>query len=182
MATAPSFLTAEQFEERYGDEKPYYEYWFGEAVQKQMPYKVHSILQGLIFALLRQRGWKPGTELRLKISKRVFPVPDVTASSRPLEGPYPTEAVDLCVEILSPRDRLRKVFAKAAHYLDWGIGTVWIIDGENRRAFIMSLDHPEPTEIGLGSSLIAGSGESAVAIPMRELFDELDKDLGEVKG
>ncbi len=178
MATAPNFLTAEQFEERYGEEKPYYEFWFGEAIQKEVPYKIHCILQGLIFGLLRQRGWKPGTELRLKISKQAFPIPDLTASSQPLEGDYPTEAVDLCVEILSPKDRLKAVFRKAAHYLSWGIGAVWIVDGEKRRAFILTLDHPEPVAIGLADSLTAGSGENAVAIPMRELFDELDKDLG----
>ena len=179
MATAPRlFLTAEQFELEYGDRKPYYEYWFGEAIQKPMGTDVHGVLQGLIFMLLRQRGWRPGTELRLKISKQAFPLPDVAANgNRPLEGPYPTEAVDLCVEILSPTDRLRAVFAKAAHYLDWGIGTVWIVDGEKRAAFIMTLDHPEPMEIDLANSLTAASGEDAVAIPMRELFDELDKDL-----
>ena len=179
MAAAPNFLTAEQFEEQYGEDKPYYEYWFGEVAQKPMGTDVHGSLQGLIYMLLRLRGWRPATELRLKISKQAFPLPDVAANgSRPLGGPYPTEAIDLCVEILSPKDRLKAVFRKATHYLSWGIGTVWVVDGEKRKAFIMTLDHPEPVAIGLADSLTAGSGENAVAIPMRELFEELDKDLG----
>jgi Uma2 family endonuclease len=178
MAAAPSFLSPKLFEQLYSDDrKPYFEYWFGEAIQKPMPTLLHSILQGLIFALLRERGWRAGTELRLKLSKVAYPVPDVVADSRRLEGPYPTKNVDLCVEVLSPGDKLKELFVKGAHYLDWGVSSVWIIDGEQRKAFVMSLDCPEPVELGIADSLTAGSGNSAVCIPMRVLFEEVDKEL-----
>lgn len=177
MAAAPGFLSAEKFEQVYGDGKPHYEYWFGEAIQKHMPTLLHSILQGLLFALIRQRGWHAATELRLKISKLAYPVPDVAASSSQLEGPYPTRGVELCVEILSPGDSLKALFAKGAHYLDWGVGTVWILEGEQQRAFRMSLDKPEPEPISLVGSLTAGTEEGALSISMRELFDELNKEL-----
>ncbi len=172
------FLTAERFEQKYGDKKPFFEYWYGEAVKKPFGDEIHSLLQGIIGLLLRQRGWRVGIGVRLKISHWAFPLPDLSANrNRPLGGPYPTEAVDLCVEVVSPDDSLRKLFTKGAHYLDWGIGTVWIVDGEYRRAFIMTLEHPKPVEIGLADSLTAGSGEDAAEISMRELFNELDKDL-----
>ncbi len=178
MAAAHSFLTSERFEQLYSDDrKPYFEYWFGEAIQKKMPTLLHATLQGLVFALLRQHGWRAGTELRLKMSKVAHPVPDVVAASHRLEGPYPTRNVDLCVEILSPGDGLKDLVIKGAHYLDWGVGAVWIIDGEQRKAFVMSLDRPEPTEIGITGLLMAGSGDRTMSISMEELFAELDKEL-----
>ncbi len=178
MAAVHSFLSPEQFGELYSeDDKPHFEYWFGEAIQKPMPTLLHSILQGLIFALLRQHGWRAATELRLKVSKVAHPVPDVIASSRRLEGPYPTQNIDLCVEILSPADKLKDLFVKGAHYLDWGIGSVWIIDGEQRKAFVMSIEHPVPLEVGADDSLSAVSGNKSVSIQLRELFEELDKEL-----
>ena len=45
MATAIDLLSVEEFRQRYADEKPYYEYWFGEAVQKTVPTWLHSLLQ-----------------------------------------------------------------------------------------------------------------------------------------
>jgi hypothetical protein len=54
---------------------------------------------------------------------------------------------------------------------------VWIIDGEQRKAFAMSLEYPAPLELGDDDSLSAGSGNSSVSIPIRELFRELDKEL-----
>lgn len=37
MAALAGKLTLAEFEDRYGNRKPYYEYWFGEAVPKAMP-------------------------------------------------------------------------------------------------------------------------------------------------
>jgi hypothetical protein len=36
-AAASNFLSVQQFDELYEREKPYYEYWFGEAIQKPIP-------------------------------------------------------------------------------------------------------------------------------------------------
>ncbi len=176
--TVNSFLTPERFEQLYSDEKPNVEYWFGEAIQKSMPTVVHGAMQWVLAMLLARRGWKASTEVRLKISKVAHPVPDVVANSTPLQDPYPTEPFDLCVEILSPGDNLREMFIKAAHYLDWGIRSVWIIDPKKSSAYMMSLENPQPVPVGMSSCLVAGSGEEEVFIPLSELFAEVDKQLG----
>ncbi len=37
-----SFLTPQRFEQLYSDDcKPYFEYWFGEAIQKSVPTVLH---------------------------------------------------------------------------------------------------------------------------------------------
>jgi Uma2 family endonuclease len=177
MAAAPGFLSLEQFERLYQDEKPHYEYWFGGVEQKAMPTSLHGVLQVVLAMLLMRRGWKTASEVRLKISSVAHPVPDVIADLKRIQTPYPTEPFDLCIEILSPSDDLKGTFQKAAHYLDWGIRCVWIIDGERRKAYSMSLEHPNPIELGISDSLTAGTPAQPF-LPLQELFDEVDKNLG----
>jgi Uma2 family endonuclease len=118
MAAAPGFLSLEQFERLYQDEKPHFEYWFGSVEQKATPTSLHGVLQIVLAMLLIKRGWKTASEVRLKISSVAHPVPDLIADRKRIQGPYPTEPLDLCIEILSPGDDLKKTFQKAAHYLD----------------------------------------------------------------
>jgi len=54
MASAAKFLTLRQFEQTYEGEKPYYEYWFGEAIQKSVPTSLHGIAEGVLFIRLLQ--------------------------------------------------------------------------------------------------------------------------------
>ena len=172
MATAAQFLPLEQFEKLYAGEKPYYEYWFGEAIQKTMPNSLHGTIQGIVFMLVAARGWKVACEVKLKLSPFANPVPDLIADPSPIESPYPTKSFALCIEILSPDDDLRRLFQKCAHYLDWGIHTAWMIDPEKRKAYSMTLSQPQPAELFLADSLTA---DPALSLPMRELFEQVDK-------
>ncbi len=180
MAAAHSFVTPEQFAELYSEgQKPHFEYWFGEAIQKPMPTLIHGVMQWVLAMLLARRGWKASTEVRLKISKVAYPVPDIVANHKSFAtDSYPTEAFDLCVEILSPADNLPRVFNKCAHYLDWGISSVWIIDPEKQTAYSMSIENPRPIPVSMSGDLGAGSGESEINLPLSELFAEVDKNLG----
>jgi len=38
-------LSPEEFRSRFAGEKPYFEYWDGEAVQKTAPTRLHSLIQ-----------------------------------------------------------------------------------------------------------------------------------------
>jgi len=178
MAAAQGWISLARFENLYKDQKPYYEYWFGEAIQKAMPTALHGTFQPVLAMLLFQRGWKAATEVRLKLSGVAQPVPDLIADGRRIEFPYPTEPFDLCVEILSPDDDEQVTFRKCAHYLDWHIRCAWIIDPEERKAWIMTLESPTPAEVGLSGSLTAGEGETAISLPLSELFETVDKIVG----
>ena len=172
MAAPAQFLSLQQFEQTYGNEKPYYEYWFGEAIQKSTPSSLHGIVQGILFMLLTARGWRASCEVKLKISPFANPIPDLIADPNPIESPYPTQPFALCIEILSPTDDLRRLFQKCAHYLDWGVGTVWIIDPYQRNAYCMTRTNPQLVQLFISDSLTA---EFGLALPMQELFQQLDK-------
>jgi len=173
MATATSHLTLEEFHRRFGDsEKPYREYWFGEVVAKPMATVLPGVVQFVLMLLLHARGWKSASEVRLKISGEFEPVPDVIASRERLEQPYPTKPLELCVEILSPEDRLKKVFEKAGYYLSFGVKYVWIVDPQARTAWIVSAEFPQGVWIHPDGALTAGDD---LRIELREIFEEVDR-------
>jgi len=60
-------LSREEFHARYGGEKPYFEYWDGEAVQKSTPTRLHGLVQEILVRLLRVMGFDPGNEITIKL-------------------------------------------------------------------------------------------------------------------
>lgn len=172
MAATTSHLSLEEFHRLYDGVKPNHEYWFGEAVPKSMPTFLHSAVQTALILLLAGRGWKAFPEVTLKLSPDAEPVPDVIATRRRFNQAYPTEPVEICVEILSPDDRIKRVVEKGKRYLDWGVSYVWIIDPVGRIAWVQTAQNPEGIPVSADGSLTAGEGTE---IPLPELFAEVDK-------
>jgi len=50
-----------------------------------------------------------------------------------------TEPPFLCIEILSPSDRLTEMQDRIDDYLSFGARYVWVIDPQTRRAYISTL-------------------------------------------
>ncbi|MGI9072412.1 MAG: Uma2 family endonuclease [Bryobacteraceae bacterium] len=161
MSAAITPLSLEEFHRLYDGVKPYYEYWFGEAIPKPLATSLHGVVQFVLMLLLRTRGWSVASEVTLKLVPDAEPVPDVVASREKIEQPYPTKPVELCIEIRSPQD-----------YLSWGVRNVWIIDPEAGTAWIMTPEHPESIWIHPDGSLTLDP-DTVIALP--ELFAEVDK-------
>lgn len=135
MATATKPLSLEEFRCRYAGQKPYYEYWFGEAIRKSVPTTLHGILQYILCVILEAAGYRAGSEIELRIDPEWQPKPDVLASRSALERPYPTKPVDIVAEILSPDDPMPQVFKKCRNYARIGILRIFVFDPESRDAW-----------------------------------------------
>ena len=122
-------LTLNEFRQRYAEAKPYYEYWFGEAVQKSVPTVLHVLLVTILLFALDRAGYESGPELELRIDADWQPKADVAAWTE-VDGPYPTKAVDVVVEVLSPEDRMQRVIAKCRQYERIGIRSIFVMDPE----------------------------------------------------
>jgi Uma2 family endonuclease len=96
-ATQEGLLTLEEFRVRYAGEKPYYEYWAGEAIQKSMATFLHGLIQKILMRLLDDLGYESASEVTLRIDNEYEPVPDVIAVEPPLPDPYPTHAFAVVV-------------------------------------------------------------------------------------
>lgn len=134
MAAVTQPLTLEEFRSRYGQQKPYFEFWFGEAIQKTTPAWMHAVLQGIMREALRQAGYKSGSEVELRIDPQWEPVPDVIATLKSIKD-YPTEPVEIVVEILSPDDKLMYIVKKCHHYEWIGTERVFVMDPVEKLAW-----------------------------------------------
>lgn len=134
MAIVTQPLTLEEFRSRYREQKPYFEYWFGEPIQKTMPTWLHAVLQGIIRDALRRAGYKSGCEVELRIDPQWQPVPDVIATLKSIQD-YPTEPIEIVVEILSPDDKIMYVIKKCHHYERIGIQRIFVLDPVEKLAW-----------------------------------------------
>jgi Uma2 family endonuclease len=173
MAAQLSPLSLEEFHQRYDGAKPAYEYWYGTAVQKSMPTALHGILQAVMIMLLERAGWNTASEVRLKLRSDAEPIPDVIAVRGILTGPYPASSPELCIEIMSPGDRLAKTLDKARVYLSWGTKCVWVIDPEARAAWTLTNaeESSEPAWVSPGGTLRVDE----TAISLADIFAEVDR-------
>jgi len=164
MAAVIEKLTIAEFEKRYGQEKPHFEFWDGEAVQKAMPTWIHGLLQRILMQLLLEAGCQPASEVKLKIDPGFQPVPDIIATRGRIELPYPTKALEVVVEILSEDDPMSRVLTKCRTYRSWGFEQVYVVDPESRVVFRW-LDH------GLEES------DLFVSVPVDRIWRALDEAL-----
>jgi Uma2 family endonuclease len=117
MATTTR-LSLEEFHRMYDGVKPYYEYWFGEAIQKPSRGILEGLLTAVVGIFLHERCWKVATSVTLKMSPNAELIPDVVATRRKVEQPYPTKPVEICVEILSGDYGLDKGLEKGKRQAD----------------------------------------------------------------
>lgn len=147
-------------------EKPHHEYRDGVLSQKAMPTKLHSIIQRVLLTLLQNQGAPSYPELTLRLSPTKFLIPDIAVADD-FPGDYPTEAVRLCCEILSPEDRLGTMLAKCEEHHHWGVAFCWVIDPVKRAAWEY---HSGGEPLRATSTLCAGE----IEVSVNELFSALD--------
>jgi Uma2 family endonuclease len=116
--------------------------------------------------LLRSKGVQPLPELTLRLSPTKYLMPDVCVAGD-FPGPYPTEPVLLCCEILSPEDRLGTMLGKCEEYHAWGVPFCWIVDPVKRTAWE---HHPANEPVRVTDALRAGK----LAVRLEELFSMAD--------
>ena len=110
MAAGAALISAEEYLST--SYKPACDYIDGVLRQKSMPTWMHAHIQGLLWMLITQgfRQFAVGSEATCRIRPGKYLVPDVVVQRRDrIQTPYPTEPVHLCVEILSPGDRISEV-------------------------------------------------------------------------
>ena len=151
--------------------KPACEYIDGVLRQKPMPTWNHGLLQFRLAMLVTRNFplFAAASEVTVQIRPGKYLIPDLIVQRRDhIHSPYPTAPVHLCVEILSPDDRISEVFANCEDYLAWGVAATWIIDPEPKRAWEFR-GGQRPAEVPPAGSLTA----EVISIPLAGVFSEL---------
>ncbi len=80
-------------------------------------------------------GMRVVPELRLRVTPSRVRFPDLCVFLSDPHERVPSTPPFLCIEILSPEDRMSRVEVRINDYLAMGVPYVWILDPETRQAF-----------------------------------------------
>jgi Uma2 family endonuclease len=152
--------------------RPDADYLDGELRQRSMADTDHARMQVLLVVALhpleRRYGVRTLTETRIEVSSQRFRIADlcvVRDTAKP-----PKILVDpplLCVEILSPTDRLEDIQERVDDYLAMGVPQVWVLSPRTRRGWVHTADGVREAKDG-----ILRTSDPDLAVPIASLFDE----------
>jgi Uma2 family endonuclease len=137
MQTEESISVREYLTTAYSPDCDYVD---GVVEERNLGERDHAKLQGAVFACFynRRKEWSIHVfpEQRVQVSPTRFRVPDVCV----VAGPEPDEQILrtpplICIEILSPEDRLSKVRERVDDYLHFGVPYVWLLEPRTRKAY-----------------------------------------------
>ena len=125
--------------------RPDCEYVDGELLERNVGEWDHSRLQSLVSCYLceREKQWRILVAIapRIRVAATRFRVPDISVlTGPPPDGGIIVEPPFLCIEILSPSDRMMEMQERIDDYLAFGVRYVWLLHPRTRRAFVYSLD------------------------------------------
>jgi Uma2 family endonuclease len=118
--------------------RPDCDYVDGEVLERNVGEHDHSSLQGDVYAYLRRykkHGFFAFIDLRVQVKPSRFRIPDICVTMGPPGEQILTKPPILCIEILSPEDRMKRVQERIDDYLQMGVPMVWILDPDAKRAY-----------------------------------------------
>jgi Uma2 family endonuclease len=145
MSTATVVPLQEYLETSY---RPDCDYLEGEILERNVGEWDHSRLQtmlsGYLFSREKQWGICVAVEQRVQVQARRFRVPDISVlvGGRP-PGRIIVQPPFLCVEVLSPTDRMAEMLERIDDYLSFGVPYVWLIHPTTLRAFVYTREGVE---------------------------------------
>ena len=140
MATATQVPLNEYLHTSY---EPDCEWIDGEIRERPVGEGSHAFVQTFFIKFFASRedrwGVRVTQELRTQVSPSHFRVPDVLL----LRGDAPFEEILttpplLCIEVLSPDDRMVDMQDKIDDYLTMGVTAIWVVNPKARKAFIVN--------------------------------------------
>ena len=149
--------------------RPDCEYLDGELLERNVGEWDHSRLQSLLCRYLgnREKQWGILVVLaqRVQVSANRIRVPDIAVlAGPPPGGPILVEPPFLCIEILSPSDRMMEMQERIDDYLDFGVRYVWLLHPRTRRAFVYTLESVHEVKDGM-----LRTDDPDICVPLAEL-------------
>ena len=149
MATTPTLVSVEEYLST--SYHPDCDYVDGELEERNVGEYPHGKMEGKLFAWFDQHAeaWNidPNLAQRINISSSRYRVCDVVV----LDASVPRENITvtpplLCIEVMSPEDRISRATKALADYAAMGVPQSWLIDPIRREAFVYDVNGLHPVE------------------------------------
>jgi Uma2 family endonuclease len=130
------------------------DYVDGEVVERNVGERDHSDLQSEFVYYFRTRRRQLKTqafvEQRVQVAKTRYRVPDVCVyvGAKPGDQIFRTPPF-ICIEVLSPADRVARTQQRIDDYIKFGVPYVWVINPENRRVWVYTADGSREVKDGM---------------------------------
>jgi Uma2 family endonuclease len=103
--------------------------------------------------------------MRVQVSATRFRVPDVCV----MAGPEPEEQIFrtppfICIEILSPDDRMARVQQRIDDYIAFGVPYIWLLNPENHKAYRCTAE-------GILEVRELRTADPEIVVPLEALFE-----------
>ena len=152
------------------DYSPDCDYVDGEVLERHLGQWDHSSLQAALIAYLfpRQKLWgiRVVPEQRVEVGPKRFRIPDVCVVIGDPGEQILTKPPHLCIEIVSPDDRMSRIQERVEDYLSMGVPYVWVIDPATKCAWIIT--RPEGWREEKSGTL--RTANPAIEVPLSEIF------------
>jgi Uma2 family endonuclease len=158
----------------------------GVLVEKGLGYRESLLALAMIeflraFVLRRNLGLVSGEAGMMRLFPGLVRIPDVAFASwdripgrRVPTDPIPDLAPDLAVEVLSESNTEAEMARKRREYFAVGVRLVWLLDPRTRTVAVFTAPD-QSTVLGEAQTLDGGVVLPGFALPLRELFAELDR-------
>lgn len=171
MATAALIPVSEYLSSSYEVDCDYVD---GELLDRNMGEWQHGTLQNLLGSLFwtKRHEWnvKTSTEQRVQVRSDRYRVPDVCVMRKadPVHRIVKTPPL-ICIEVLSPEDRMQRVLERVRDFHNMGVENVWILNPFTRDAWIAQNDGSQQHI----SDALTVEG-TPIRIDLAEVWAELD--------
>jgi Uma2 family endonuclease len=151
------------------DYEPDCDYVDGVLVDRNVGEKDHSKLQMKLLLYLYERREQLGIfviqETRMQVSATRYRVPDLCV----FDGPEPDQQVFtqppfLCIEVLSPEDRMSRMQQRIDDYLSFGVRYVWVVDPQSGKAWIYTPGMMREVRDG-----VLRTADPDIAVPLNDI-------------
>ena len=150
--------------------RPDCDYVDGEVLERNLGERDHSYIQvalaAYFFARRKALNLEVFTEQRVQVRANRFRIPDVCVVLGGTKEKIFATPPFLCIEILSPEDRMSRVWERIHDYFEMGVPNVWVIDPETRFAHIASSagDLHRVTDV-------LRTADPVLEVPLAEIFE-----------
>lgn len=168
MASAQTRVSVQEYlKTAYSPDRDYVD---GVVEERNWGESHHSWIQAKLILLLMSRFRETGIaampEWRFQTKPTRFRIPDVTVIRGKPDEQILTKPPLLCIEILSPEDRMSRINARIKEYLDFGVPAVWLVDPEEKKIWIYRQTGMEEAS---GNAVRVDGTE--LDLPLNEIFD-----------
>lgn len=150
------------------------DYVDGEVIERNLGEQEHSDLQSELVTYFRNRRRALKTqafvEQRVQVSKTRYRVPDVCVyvGEKPRDRIFLTPPF-ICIEVLSPEDRLARIQQRVDDYLKFGVSYVWVIDPVTRRVWAYTTDGSREIK-----ATVLRTENPPLIVDLAEIFSDID--------